>query len=293
MEEINLSQVSIDEFIRALEDKDIKKVKKFSYLVVNSVKINKKSEKKYQCHICNITFPGKKDIVLHNLKSHQPVNGVFQCRICEKKVKTLKMLQEHVRLMHKKGYSHDCDICGRRFRRPFEMRRHKCSKKNKNKVDTLIVHKPSESTKETDQLSDAHDFIEVKIERLSEGDYNENELNHDCDGKDLFQEPKAKKPKLNNNKKHESKSLKEELQDNSDYIEVKMERLSEDEDKENELNGDFDVFQDPVDTFVVQEPSESTKETDQFSDGNDYIAVKMEELSEDEDIDKEQEQILS
>ena len=93
-------------------------------------------------------------------------------------------------------------------------------------VDTIDQEEASESTEETDQLTDVHDFIEVKMEEMSEDEDNENELNDDCHGKDLFQEPEAKRPKLHNNQRGKSKRLKvdpEDLEDDSELVDTESE----------------------------------------------------------------------
>ena len=90
----------------------------------------------YKCHLCNKEFKYSQDLKIHINDGHQ--NAKYFCPVCDIKLNTRKILNEHMHRAHKTnkikvadGELYRCDICEKIFSNVYSIRAHK--KKSHNR----------------------------------------------------------------------------------------------------------------------------------------------------------------
>jgi len=81
--------------------------------------------KPFSCNLCDKTFYSRWE-----MNEHQGTHGSekkYECKECGKNLKFASTLYSHIKRHHSSDFSHECDICYRRFPLSYSLRAHKLS----------------------------------------------------------------------------------------------------------------------------------------------------------------------
>ncbi|TRZ03827.1 hypothetical protein DNTS_014945 [Danionella cerebrum] len=93
------------------------------------VKTKHSKEMPFKCDRCFQTFAEPEDLLQHGL-THEEAK-THQCVHCDHKSSNSSDLKRHVISVHTKDYPHKCEICGKGFHRPSELKKHSAAHKAK------------------------------------------------------------------------------------------------------------------------------------------------------------------
>ncbi|XP_052398435.1 zinc finger X-chromosomal protein-like isoform X3 [Carassius gibelio] len=93
------------------------------------VKTKHSKEMPFKCERCFQTFAEPDELLQHGL-THEEAK-THQCSHCEHKSSNSSDLKRHIISVHTKDYPHKCEVCGKGFHRPSELKKHSAAHKAK------------------------------------------------------------------------------------------------------------------------------------------------------------------
>ncbi|KAL1248744.1 hypothetical protein QQF64_022062 [Cirrhinus molitorella] len=93
------------------------------------VKTKHSKEMPYKCDRCFQTFAEPDELLQHGL-THEEAK-THQCTHCDHKSSNSSDLKRHIISVHTKDYPHKCEVCGKGFHRPSELKKHSAAHKAK------------------------------------------------------------------------------------------------------------------------------------------------------------------
>lgn len=89
-----------------------------------SVRIETPKENNFTCNECGKTFPNTRALISHSRNVHSTKELIFQCGVCDKRVKSFKALRDHIEALHEKTREFICDLCGKGHATKSRLRTH-------------------------------------------------------------------------------------------------------------------------------------------------------------------------
>ncbi|XP_077100622.1 zinc finger Y-chromosomal protein 1 isoform X1 [Siphateles boraxobius] len=93
------------------------------------VKTKHSKEMPYKCDRCFQTFAEPDELLQHGL-THEEAK-THHCTHCDHKSSNSSDLKRHIISVHTKDYPHKCEVCGKGFHRPSELKKHSAAHKAK------------------------------------------------------------------------------------------------------------------------------------------------------------------
>uniref|UniRef100_A0A8C1YTZ3 Zinc finger X-chromosomal protein-like n=1 Tax=Cyprinus carpio TaxID=7962 RepID=A0A8C1YTZ3_CYPCA len=93
------------------------------------IKTKHSKEMPYKCDRCFQTFAEPDELLQHGL-THEEAK-THQCTHCDHKSSNSSDLKRHIISVHTKDYPHKCEVCGKGFHRPSELKKHSAAHKAK------------------------------------------------------------------------------------------------------------------------------------------------------------------
>ncbi|XP_043082298.1 zinc finger Y-chromosomal protein 1 isoform X2 [Puntigrus tetrazona] len=93
------------------------------------IKTKHSKEMPYKCDRCFQTFAEPEELLNHAL-THEEAK-THQCTHCDHKSSNSSDLKRHIISVHTKDYPHKCEVCGKGFHRPSELKKHSAAHKAK------------------------------------------------------------------------------------------------------------------------------------------------------------------
>uniref|UniRef100_A0A673G6F0 Zinc finger Y-chromosomal protein 1-like n=1 Tax=Sinocyclocheilus rhinocerous TaxID=307959 RepID=A0A673G6F0_9TELE len=93
------------------------------------IKTKHSKEMPYKCDRCFQTFAEPDELLQHGL-THEEAK-THQCTHCDHKSSNSSDLKRHIISVHTKDYPHKCEVCGKGFHRPSELKKHSAAHKVK------------------------------------------------------------------------------------------------------------------------------------------------------------------